>query len=96
MGRRVGIAGDCLTGDEMAAAFTRWLGRPVRYNKSAETYRRLPFPGAAGLANMFQFIRDFNDAFCAARHRELARKLNPALATFEDWLARNHQRIPLA
>lgn len=97
VGRRVGIAGDCLTGEEMAAAFTRHLGRPVRYNDiSPETYRSLPFPGASDLGNMFQFVRDFNDAFCAARNPELARRLNPSLENFNDWLARNHQRIPLA
>jgi uncharacterized protein YbjT (DUF2867 family) len=97
VGRRVGIAGDCLTGEEMAATFTRHLGRPVRYNDiPAEIYRSLPFPGAADLGNMFQVIRDFNEAFCAARSPELARRLYPSLETFDGWLARNHHRIPLA
>lgn len=97
VGSRAGIAGDCLTGEEMACAFTQHLGRPVRYNDiSAEAYRGLPFPGAADLGNMFQVIRDFNEAFCAARNPELARRLNPSLETFDGWLARNHHRIPLA
>lgn len=33
VGRRVGIAGDDLTGDGMARACTQHLGRPVRYNE---------------------------------------------------------------
>jgi hypothetical protein len=44
---------------------------------------------------MFQFKRDFNDYFCGARNLEVARRLNPSLETFEQWLAQNKSRIPL-
>jgi uncharacterized protein YbjT (DUF2867 family) len=97
LGKTAGIAGEHLTGEQMAAAFTRALGRSVRYNPvSPETYRSFGFPGAADLANMFQFKRDFNDSYCGARSLELSRSLNPELQSFEEWLARNKHRIPLA
>jgi len=45
---------------------------------------------------MFQFKRDFEEAFCGARDLALARSLNPALLTFEAWLAANGAKIPVA
>jgi uncharacterized protein YbjT (DUF2867 family) len=96
VGRTVAIAGEHLTGAEMAAALTRALGREVRYNEvSPETYRSLGFPGADDLGNMFQFKRDFQEAFCGPRDPAVARALNPDLQTFDRWLSRNASRIPL-
>ena len=95
-GKTVGIAGEHLTGGEMAAIMTRVFGRPVRYNAvTPEQYRSFGFPGADDLGNMFQFKRDFNEAFCTPRNPALARSLNPGLLTFESWLALNKSRIPL-
>ena len=96
VGKTVGIAGAHLTGAEMAAALAKAVGREVRYNDvPPEAYRKLGFPGAEDLGNMFQFNRDFADAFCAARSLEVSRALNPELQTFDQWLARNKARIPL-
>ena len=96
IGQTVGIAGDHLTGDEMAAALARALGRPVKYNAvEPAMYRSFGFPGADDLGNMFQFKRDFNAAFCGARDLAKARALNPAMQRFDAWLAENRDRIPL-
>lgn len=96
IGKTVGIAGEHLTGAQMAAALTKALGQEVRYNDvSPEVYRSLGFPGAEDLGNMFQFKRDFPEVFCGARNPAVARALNPSLQTFETWLARNKERIPL-
>ena len=96
IGKTVGIAGEHLTGAQMAAAFTRALGQEVRYNDvPPEVYRSFGFPGADDLGNMFQFKRDFNEYFCGARDLEAARALNPALETFDAWLAQNKSRIPV-
>jgi len=96
IGKTVGIAGEHLTGAEMAAAFSEVLGQEVRYNSvSPEVYRGFGFPGAEDLGNMFQFKRDFNEAFCAVRDIKVARALNPSLQSFAQWLARNREQIPL-
>ena len=96
LGQTVGIAGDHLSLDEIAAAFSRALGRPVRYNEvEPEVYRGFGFPGADDLGNMFQFKRDFNAEFCGARDLGKARALHPGMLTFHQWLAQNIGRIPL-
>jgi len=97
IGRTVGIAGDHLTGSEMAAALSKALGEEVRYNAVPfDVYRGLGFPGAEDLGNMFQFYADFEDYFCGARNLAVARSLNPGLQSFGAWLAANARRIPLA
>lgn len=95
-GKTVGIAGEHLTGKQMAEAFTRALGQQVVYNDvPPEVYRSFDFPGADDLGNMYQYKRDFEQDFCGARNPEFARSLNPELQTFDAWLAQNKARIPL-
>lgn len=97
VGKTVGIAGEHLTGAEMAAALTRALGAEVVYEAvDPEAYRDLGFPGAQDIGNMFQFNRDFSADFCQARSIELSRRLNPSLQTFGAWLEVNKSRIPIA
>jgi uncharacterized protein YbjT (DUF2867 family) len=94
--KTVAIAGEHLTGAELAAAMSKALGEEVRYNEvTPEVYRGFGFPGADDLGNMFQFKRDFNDYFVGARDIGFTRKLNPELQSFEQWLGRNKDRIPL-
>jgi uncharacterized protein YbjT (DUF2867 family) len=90
IGRSIGIAGEHLSGNELAEIFTRVLERPVRYNAvSNETFRAFGFPGADDLGNMFQFKHDFEQRFRALRDVEATRRLFPQLQTFEQWLRRN-------
>jgi uncharacterized protein YbjT (DUF2867 family) len=96
IGKTVGIAGEHLTGAQMAASLSRALGQPVRYNDvPPDVYRSFGFPGAEDLGNMFQFKRDFESYYCGARDLAFSRSLNPKLQTFDEWLARNKSRIPL-
>ncbi len=96
LGRTIGIAGGHETGDELAAALSRALGQPVKYNEiTPETYRGFGFPGADDLGNMFQIYRDFDAAVCGVRSIEVSRALNPDLQSFEQWLAVNVSRIPI-
>ncbi len=96
IGKTIGIAGEHLTGKQMASALTRALGEEVRYNDvPPEVYRSFGFPGADDLGNMFQFKRDFAQEFCAARNPATARALYPELQTFEMWLSKYKEEIPL-
>jgi uncharacterized protein YbjT (DUF2867 family) len=96
MGQTIGIAGEHLTGAEMAAALSRAIGRDVRYTDvSPEIYRTWDFPSAPELSNMLQFKRDFNELFCGVRDVERSRQLNPSLQTLEQWLSRHSGEIRL-
>jgi uncharacterized protein YbjT (DUF2867 family) len=96
IGKTVGVSGEHLGGGEIAAGLTRALGQPVDYVAvRPDEYRALGFPGADGLGNMFQFKVDFNERYRAARDVNEARRLNPALQRFDDWLRDNAKRIPI-
>lgn len=96
-GRLVGVAGEQLTGDEMAAAMSRALGRPIRYQPvTPASYRSLGFPGADEFGNMFQYYTELNDDLCQLRDVALSRRLNPGLLDFEAWLRKFGAKIPLA
>ena len=93
---RIGIAGEHLTGEQMADSLTRALGRPVHYNGvSADAFRAFGFPGAEDLGNMFQFLQEFTDYVTAAHPVAATAARHPGLMTFDQWLAQNGNRIPL-
>ncbi len=94
LGRRIGIAGDILSGPEMAAGFSRALGAKVEFSDVPfDAYRALGFPGADDLGNMFQFQALFNDEFCRSRDVALSRSLDPQLLNFAAWLETNGAKI---
>jgi lactate dehydrogenase-like 2-hydroxyacid dehydrogenase len=94
--KTVGIAGEQLTGRQIAEQLSRALGQPIaHYAIEPEAYRKLPFPGADDLGNMFQYKRDFETEFCKQRDVEFSRSLNPELQSFATWVERNKGRIPL-
>jgi uncharacterized protein YbjT (DUF2867 family) len=96
IGKTVGIAGEHLSGAEMAAALEQALGREVRYVAvSPEQFRGFGFPGADDLGNMFQYKHDFEADFRAPRDVEASRRLDPKLQSFAQWLQANAVRIPL-
>lgn len=96
IGKTVGIAGEHLSGAQMAEAMGKALGEPVHYNAVPfDAYRGFGFPGADDLGNMFQFNHDFADYFCGARPLDQSRDLNPRLQSFESWLEANKDRIPV-
>jgi uncharacterized protein YbjT (DUF2867 family) len=96
IGKTVGIAGEHLTGAQMASALAKALGKPVVYNAvSPEAFRKFGFPGAEDLGNMFQYKSMFEAEYCGARDLGFSRSLNPQLQTFAQWLEANAKRIPL-
>lgn len=79
IGKAIEIAGDALTGPQMADALTRATGQPVRFvEQPLEQVRSFN----AEMADMFAW---FNDHGYAADIPAL-RKLHPGLMTFETWL----------
>jgi uncharacterized protein YbjT (DUF2867 family) len=96
VGRRIGVAGESLTGDEVAAKMGQALGRPVHFfDVPFDTYRGLGFPGAEDLGNMFQFQQILGDEFQGYRDPAQSHALNASLQDFDGWLARNAASIPI-
>jgi hypothetical protein len=82
IGKTIGVAGEHLSGREVAANLARALGEPVDYIAlEPEQYRAVGFP-------------EFGDRHRAARDVNAARALNPSLQRFDDWLRDNARRIP--
>lgn len=96
IGQFVGIAGEHLTGRELAAAFARALGEPVHYNAiPVDIYRGFHHAGAAELGNMFQCLAEYAECFAARRCVARTRALHPGVQTFDTWLATHRARLPL-
>ena len=96
VGQRFGVAGEVLSGPEMAAKMGRALGRKVSFNDVPfDVYRGLGFPGAEDLGNMFQFQAILGDEFLRSRDPERSRSLNPELLSFDAWLGANIGRIAI-
>ncbi len=97
IGKTVGIAGEHLTGAEMAASLGKAVKLDVSYQAVPfDVYRGLGFPGAEDLGNMFHVKHDFNEQFCAARSIATSKSLNPELLSFDAWLAKYKDAIPLS
>jgi uncharacterized protein YbjT (DUF2867 family) len=97
IGKYIGIAGEHLTGSEMARALSQALERPVVHrDPPPDVYRSLGFPGADDLGNMFQYKAMFEAEYCGMRSVAESRQLNPELMTFAAWLSKYKSRIPLS
>jgi uncharacterized protein YbjT (DUF2867 family) len=96
VGKNIGIAGEQLTGQEMAKELSEALGKEVLFNNvTPETFRGFGFPGADDLGNMFQFYRDFDEVCNNTRDVSFSRELNPELKSFKQWLAENAKKIKI-
>jgi hypothetical protein len=95
IGKTIGVYGEALTIEQMGNTITKVLGvGPVTYNAvEADAYRGFGFPGADELGNMFQAYRDFEKEMLGARSADTARKLNPALQTFEQFVKNKKDAI---
>jgi uncharacterized protein YbjT (DUF2867 family) len=96
VGKSIGIAGEHLTGAQMAQQLALALGEPVRHVAlKPSQYAALGFPGADDLANMFRFKTEFERLYCASRSVGCTRELHPGVQTFAQWLATHAARIPI-
>ena len=93
----IGIAGDHLTGTELAATLTQALDEEVRYRPlTADAFRALGFPGADDMGNMFQFVAEFTIDNLARRPLAESRARHPGMQDFAAWLTKNAGAIPVA
>lgn len=96
IGQRVGIAGDHVSGRQMALDMSEALGQRIGYYAvDFDSYRSFGFPGADDLGNMFQYYVEFEKEFAGARNLDTSRSLNPELLSFKAWLAKYGKLIPL-
>ena len=95
IGKTVGIAGEFLTIDQMGQTLSKNLGLgAVKYNAvDPNVYRSWGFPGADEMGNMFQADRDFEKEMMANRNLDEARRLNPSLQTFDQFVNQNKAKI---
>jgi uncharacterized protein YbjT (DUF2867 family) len=95
IGKTVGIAGESLSFQEMSKKLETGLGiSPVTFSPvDADVFRGYGFPGADEYGNMFQTYRDFEKEVNALRSVETTRQLNPALQNFDQWLAKNKDKV---
>src|SRR5690349_13085804 len=89
IGATLGVAGEHLTGEQIAAAFSEVLGEPVAYRPlTHDQFRGLGFPGAVELGNMFQYYAEFPESYLGRRDVEVARSINPGWLSLAEFLAK--------
>ncbi len=98
IGKTVGIVGENLTLQEMSEKLAKGLGLPsVKYNAvDADVYRGFGFPGADEMGNMFQVYRDFEKEVLGARSSDVTKQLNPQVQNFDQFVAKNKDKIQKA
>ncbi len=95
IGATISIAGEHLTGEELAKGLSNAFGEEVVYNAvPASVFRTFGFPGADDMGNMYQFKAEFNADYVGARNIDAVRAINPELQSFAQWLEENKERIP--
>ncbi|KAI6651964.1 Nucleoside-diphosphate sugar epimerase [Oopsacas minuta] len=88
-GEIFGVASEHLLLSEMANILSEVSGKQVKYVcVEPEAYRKMGFPGADELGNMFQFFRDHNEELRAARNMDKVRALIKP-TSFKDWCKDN-------
>ena len=94
IGQTIGIAGDHVSGADMAKVLSETLGREIGYYAPTPAqYRGFGFPGADDLGNMFQVYQEFQSHFESSRPVEATRALNPQLQSFREWVKNNASRL---
>ena len=95
IGKTIGVAGEHLTGKQMAEKMSKALGEEVTYAPvTPAQMRSFGFPGADDLGNMFQYYQDFEKQLGEVRSVQRSRELHPKLLNFDQWLAKYGKQIP--
>jgi hypothetical protein len=98
VGKTVGIYGEALTIEQMGQTLSSVFNvGTITYNAvDADAYRGFGFPGADELGNMFQVYRDFEQKVLGARSPDTARRLNPAMQSFRQFVEKRRDAIKQA
>jgi uncharacterized protein YbjT (DUF2867 family) len=97
IGESVGIAGDHLSGEDLAAGLSAALGETVAYRPlTVGQFRGLGHKGWDDLGNMFQYNIEFEDGYLEDRDLEFTRLLNPGVESFDQWLVAHKGEIVIA
>jgi uncharacterized protein YbjT (DUF2867 family) len=94
-GKYVGVAGEHISGADMAAELSKQMNAKVNFFPIApDAYRGLGFPGAEDLGNMFQYYHDCETAFRGRRPVETASELaGGKLKNFSQWLSEHKAQV---
>jgi len=94
IGATLAVAGEHLTGDQIAEAFTSVLGEQVAYRPpTPDQFRDLGFPGAVELGNMFQYYAEFPESYLGRRDVENHRSINPGWLSLHEFLTRHRDLL---
>jgi uncharacterized protein YbjT (DUF2867 family) len=93
VGRTLGLAGDHLSGEQIAKVFTAVLGERVVYRPAST--QQLRAAGQEEMANMFDFYAYAVEPFMAHRDLDQIRSINPRLRSLEDWLIEHREQLPI-
>lgn len=95
IGRSVGLAGEHLSGREVAEVFTKVLGEKVIHRPATpRQVRESGHPFAKEMANMYQFFVEAAESFRAHRDLDRIRTINPRLSSLEEWLTEHRDEVP--
>ncbi len=85
IGKKVGFSGDRRTIQEYMDILGKITGKKIKYNQVQHEQFATFFPGSDDMAAMFDFYARGNPD----NDRTLTKRLNPAVRTFEQWVADN-------
>lgn len=95
IGQTLKLAGDEIPAAAYAEAMSRATGADVRYAYiPRETFAACGFPGAADLADMFEYYRLHIPS--RVKDIETCRGIAPEVQNFETWISKNAERMKAA
>ena len=95
IGQTLKLAGDEIPAAAYAEAMSRATGADVRYAYiPRETFAAFGFPGAADLADMFEYYRLHIPS--RVKDIETCREIAPEVQNFETWISKNAEKMKAA
>jgi uncharacterized protein YbjT (DUF2867 family) len=94
IGETISVAGDHVSGHELAGKMTRAIGEKVSYQPLTwDQMRAFPFPDAIGVANAFRYFAEDEEGLLRRRNLARCRELNPQMESLDTWLATHKSEL---